>query len=158
MPASITIGRLERLDDPTLGAALLRLQHAAYRVEADLIGDERIPPLHEDLPALLALPLAWLVASGKKGVLGALGYERTAPGWDIDRLVVDPDAFGLGTARALVTHLLALADGERVIVSTGRNNRPARRLYETSGFRPLGDTEVLPGLWVTDFERPGTST
>lgn len=154
MPTLITIGRLERLADPTLGAALLRIQHAAYQVEADLIGDDRIPPLHEDLPALLARPLVWLVATGENGVLGALGYGRGTHGWEIDRLLVDPAAFGQGIGRALVTHLLSMADGDRVIVSTGRANRPARNLYETSGFRPVGDTEVLPGLWVSDFERP----
>lgn len=157
MPALITIDRLERLADPTLGVTLLRIQHAAYQVEADLIEDDRIPPLHEDLPALLARPLVWLVATGESGVLGALGYGRTGQGWEIDRLLVDPAAFGRGIGRALVTHFLSMADGDRVIVSTGRANRPARNLYETSGFLPLGDTEVLPGLWVTNFERPAMS-
>ena len=34
---------------------------------------------------------------------------------------------------------------------TGRDNAPARRLYERLGFRRAGDDEVLPGLVVTRY-------
>ena len=42
---------IEPLDlaDPATAADVLRVQRAAYRVEAELIGFDGIPPLHEPL-------------------------------------------------------------------------------------------------------------
>ena len=36
-------------EDEDLADGLLAIQRAAYRVEASLIGDDRIPALHEDV-------------------------------------------------------------------------------------------------------------
>ncbi len=148
------IERRDPVRDPLLAARLLDIQHAAYAVEARLIGDDRIPPLAEDVAALVAAGLDWLVATDGGAVLGALGLRDTAEGVEIDRLVVDPAVARRGTGRALVAAVLADAAGRRVTVSTGRGNAPARRLYAQAGFRETGEREVLPGLWVVDAERP----
>jgi ribosomal protein S18 acetylase RimI-like enzyme len=148
------IERRDPVRDPLLAARLLDIQHAAYAVEARLIGDDRIPPLAEDVAALVAAGLDWLVATDGGAVLGALGRRDTADGVEIDRLVVDPAVGRRGTGRALVAAVLADAAGRRVTVSTGRDNTPARRLYAQAGFRETGEREVLPGLWVVDAERP----
>ncbi|MGY1699002.1 GNAT family N-acetyltransferase [Geodermatophilus sp. SYSU D00766] len=141
--------------DPVLAARLLEVQHAAYAVEARLIGDDRIPALHEDLAGLTAAGLCWLVARDGATVLGALGRRCTDHGVDVDRLVVDPAVARRGTGRALVAAALADAAGRRVTVSTGRDNVPARRLYAQAGFRETGEREVLPGLWVVDAVHGG---
>ncbi|MEV1146399.1 GNAT family N-acetyltransferase [Micromonospora sp. NPDC049799] len=73
---------------------------------------------------------------------------------DIDRLVVDPAAHRRGVGRALVTAVLDRAGSRRVLVATGRANRPARRLYETLGFAAATEEEVVPGLWITRYARP----
>lgn len=146
----MAVERLDPARDPALAARLLRVQHAAYAVEARLIGDDRIPPLSEDAAALAAAGLDWLVATDGDAVLGALGRRDTGDGVEIDRLVVDPAVARRGTGRALVAAALADAAGRRVTVSTGRDNAPARRLYASAGFRETGEREVLPGLWVVD--------
>ena len=46
---------------PARADKLLALQHAAYAIEAELIGDDRIPPLHEDEAGLIAAGLSWLL-------------------------------------------------------------------------------------------------
>ncbi|WP_341716355.1 hypothetical protein QQG74_20350 [Micromonospora sp. FIMYZ51] len=56
------IREIEPGDDERLAQALLSIQHAAYAVEASIIGDDRIPPLHETLDGLRAAPLRWLGA------------------------------------------------------------------------------------------------
>jgi hypothetical protein len=43
-----------RLEDESLARRALEIQRLAYRVEADLIGFEGIPPLHESLEELRA--------------------------------------------------------------------------------------------------------
>ncbi|WP_268237750.1 GNAT family N-acetyltransferase [Modestobacter marinus] len=70
---------------------------------------------------------------------------------DIDRLVVDPSAHRQGIGRALVQDVVRRAEGRMIEVSTGRDNAPARRLYESLGFRTTRDVEVLAGLWVTRY-------
>ncbi len=152
----MVVERRDPARDPALAARLLDVQHAAYAVEARLIGDDRIPALAEDLAALVAADLDWLVATGDDGtVLGALGSRDTGDVVEIDRLVVDPAAARRGTGRALVAAALAGAAGRRVTVSTGRDNLPARRLYAQAGFRETGERQVLPGLWVVDAVHGG---
>ncbi|MDP4503091.1 GNAT family N-acetyltransferase [Nonomuraea turcica] len=135
-----------------LGAELFALQKAAYAVEAAIIKDDRIPPLHESLADLRAQPLQWLGAVDEDGRLaGAVAWEETDDEMDINRLIVHPSALRRGIGRALVKEVLVRAGVRRVVVSTGRDNAPARRLYEGLGFGLAGEVEVIPGLWIANY-------
>jgi ribosomal protein S18 acetylase RimI-like enzyme len=128
------------------------LQRAAYRIEAGIIGDDRIPPLHETPEELRAQPLTWLGAFDDDGALaGAVAWEETAEEIDLNRLMVAPAAHRRGIGRALVKEVMARAGGRRVVVSTGRANAPARMLYERLGFTLTGESEPVPGLWVVHY-------
>lgn len=147
---------LDPARDQATAKQLLALQRASYRVEADLIGHDGIPPLREELPELRAAGLHWLGAvDGTGRLLGAVGWTESSDELDLHRLVVDPTEFRRGVGRSLVTAVLARADGRRAVVATGRENVPARRLYESLGFRHRIDVEVQPGLWVSELQRPG---
>jgi ribosomal protein S18 acetylase RimI-like enzyme len=144
--------RVEQLDlsDEATAREVLALQRAAYRVEADLIGFDGIPPLHESLDELVAEPLRWIGIRDEARVVAALAYELIDDLCDINRLVVSPDSFGQGLASTLVGSLL---DHPRITVSTGTSNTPARRLYEKLGFSRTGEWEIAPGVTVTQYER-----
>jgi ribosomal protein S18 acetylase RimI-like enzyme len=129
---------------------LLTLQRAAYRVEADLIGFDGIPPLHETLEELTRQPLQWIGIRINGEIVAALAFAINVGHVDIDRLVVDPAHFGQGFGSALAEELL---DHPRVTVSTGTGNFPARRLYEKLGFRVIGERKIAPGVSVTRYER-----
>lgn len=144
--------------DAAVAARLLRLQHDAYAVEAALIGDDRIPPLHEDLEALRATSLRWLAAFDGDELLGALGWTEDDTGVDIDRLMVAVHAHRRGVGTRLVREVLLQEGGRSATVSTGRDNGPARALYEQLLFTRVGDREVLPGLWVVDYRRPSPTS
>ncbi len=137
--------------DQHQGPALLRLQRAAYAVEAALIADDRIPGLHESLKDLRTASLRWLGAFEDTLLVGAVAWSETADDIDIDRLVVDPPWHRRGVGRALVQAVLSRAGVRRVTVSTGRNNRAARELYADLGFIEVGDIEVIPRLWITRY-------
>jgi hypothetical protein len=77
-------------DRGTFGQELLAEQHAAYAVEAEIIGDDRIPPLHETIDELCAERSAWLGAFDDDRLTGAVAWSETARTVDIERLVVDP--------------------------------------------------------------------
>ncbi|MGW0807086.1 GNAT family N-acetyltransferase [Nonomuraea sp. NPDC002799] len=141
--------------EDALGAELFSLQRAAYAVEAEIIKDDRIPPLHESLDELRAQPLRWLGAMDADGRLaGAVAWEETADEVDVNRLVVRPDAARRGIGRALVKEVMARAGERRVVVSTGRDNVPARTLYERLGFVLTGEVEVIPRLWIVSYAFP----
>jgi ribosomal protein S18 acetylase RimI-like enzyme len=131
---------------------LFALQRAAYAVEAEIIGDDRIPPLRESLEEFRAQPLLWLGAMDDGDRLaGAIAWTETAEEVDLDRLVVDPAAHRRGIGRALVKEVMARAGGRRIVVSTGRDNVPARTLYEKLGFVLQGEAEPVPGLWIVNY-------
>lgn len=142
---------------------LVELQRRAYRIEAQLIGDDRIPQLTETAEELVAAGLTWFVAlggdgeivgalacSGGEGVIEDAGAIDEGSVIDIERLAVDPGHHRRGVARRLLD---ALPAGPAV-VSTGRDNTPARRLYRSEGFTHAGGREVLPGLWISTYLRP----
>jgi GNAT superfamily N-acetyltransferase len=137
--------------DGELARALLQVQHAAYAVEAALIGDDRIPPLSEDLEGLQSTPLLWLGAFAGDAVIGAVAWTEDPADVDIDRLLVVPDAHRQGVGSALVRAVVRCAADRRTTVSTGRDNMPARRLYERLGFTCTGEKEVIPGLWIARY-------
>jgi ribosomal protein S18 acetylase RimI-like enzyme len=132
-----------------LAPRLLRIQHAAYLVEAELIGDHRIPALRDSVDDIVAAGLRWIVVDDETGILGALAFTTREGVVDIDRLVVDPMAHRRGIGRALVEKAMSL--GREATVTTGRDNTPARTLYERLGFTWTGDAEVVPGLWVSAY-------
>ena len=129
---------------------LWEIQKRAYRVEADLIGFDGIPPLHETLDDLLAQRLEWIGIRTGDRIVAALAYVVTDDVLDIDRLVVSPDHFGRGYGSSLVGSLL---DHPYITVSTGTANHPARRLYEKLGFTAIEEVEIASDVTVTRYER-----
>lgn len=137
--------------DSGLARALLHVQHQAYTIEAAVIGDDRIPPLHEDLQSLQSAPLRWLGAFTGDTVVGAVAWTEDPAEVDIDRLLVAPHSHRQGVGSALVRAVLLHAADRRTTVSTGRENLPARRLYERLGFTGAGAEEAIPGLWIARY-------
>ncbi|WP_179273491.1 MULTISPECIES: GNAT family N-acetyltransferase [unclassified Rhodococcus (in: high G+C Gram-positive bacteria)] len=146
--AVIEIVRVDPVADRPLAEQILAVQKSSYAVEARLIGDERIPLLHESVDDLCAAQVHWLVAREDDEILGAAACSEA----EIDRLVVAPRAHRQGIGKALVDAILESIVAQRVHVATGRDNPPARRLYESLGFVHTEDSQVLPGLWLARYE------
>lgn len=142
------------LRDTAESEALLALQRRSYRVEAELIGFDGIPPLHETLVELQASSESFYGFFAADTLAGAVALEWEGATVTISRLVVDPAHFRQGIGGQLLRHALAQAAGaERVCVSTGSLNTPAIELYRRHGFAVCGAREVAPGVFVTKLER-----
>jgi ribosomal protein S18 acetylase RimI-like enzyme len=144
------------LADEAIARSVLALQREAYAVEAELIASDGIPQLTETLGGLQAAGLDWLGTFDETGLTGAVSWKILDDGTvEIHRLVVAPRAFRRGIATALLDALDARFPGRHTLVSTGRDNGPARELYRRRGFTVVREREAIPGLWVTDLERRG---
>jgi len=141
--------------DPCFAVTLLRLQRTSYALEAELIGDDRIPPLLEDEIELTAWRGRWLTAWDGVDLVGAIAWWEADDRIDIEKVMVSPSATRRGIASALLGEVLGRASGREIVVATGRENAPAVSLYAKHGFRAEGDEQVPPGIWITRLRRAG---
>ena len=133
---------------------VLELQKASYAIEADLIGSSDIPPLNDTPRTLESCGEIFYGYVLEGEIVGAISYKTVERVVDIHRLVVRPDHFRKGIARSLVGHVETVERWtDRLLVSTGTDNFPAKNLYWSLGFRETEDGEVDPGLQVTFFEK-----
>jgi ribosomal protein S18 acetylase RimI-like enzyme len=135
--------------DRSFAASLLRLQHDAYRIQAGLLGDERLTSLAADDDTLPAWRGRYLVAWRGTQLIGAIAWRKFHDSAEIDRLMVDPSAFREGIASALLEAVLAELVGTRIDTWTGRDNAPGIALYRRFGFDPVGDEQQPGGIWIT---------
>ena len=112
--------------DPYFAVTLLRLQRTAYALEAELIGDDRIPPLQEDEVGLTAWRGRWLTAWDGVDLVGAIAWREDDDRVEIEKVMVDPSALRRGIASTLLGEVLERAHGREVAVATGRDT--CRRL------------------------------
>ena len=132
---------------------MLAVQHAAYAIEAELIGYPELPPLHETLAALQATEEElWLCEEGD-ALVGVVGLEHGEDEMVIARLFVAPAFFRRGVGSALVAQALAQAGGRRVRVGTGARNAPALALYARFGFRRLDEGLPTPSRGYVELLR-----
>jgi GNAT superfamily N-acetyltransferase len=145
---------LDPAGHPPHARRLLELQRSAYAREAALIGFDGIPPLREDLPALLGAPLEWLGRFDGAQMVGALAWARHEDEVELARLVVDPGNARRGHAAALVEELERRHPGAAITVSTGAANAPALGLYRSRGFVVTGEETIAPGVALARLRRP----
>jgi len=133
---------------------VLVVQRLAYAVEAELIGFDGIPPLREDLEALMATKEYWLGRYVNAELVAAVAYELPDPDTiEISRLIVDPAHARRGHGRALLDHLDELEPRPVSLVSTGTANTPATTLYLSRGYLATGQVEIAQGVTITQFRR-----
>lgn len=141
--------------DRSFAAALLRLQHDAYRTQADLIGSDQLVSLTTDEELLPSWRGRYLVAWEGTQLVGAIAW-RVGDTVDVDRLMVDPSARRRGVAAALLRVVLEDTGSRPVETVTGRDNSPGIALYRRFGFAPVGEEQAPSGIWIMRLRRePG---
>ena len=143
--------------DPALNqsfaASLLRLQHDAYRAQADLVGSDRLGSLAADQDSLPAWRGRYVVAWRGTQLVGAVAWRSRGDVVEIDRVMVDPAVHREGIAAALLESVLTEIPGRRIETWTGRDNAPGIALYRRFGFEPVSDEQQSTGLWITRLRR-----
>lgn len=133
---------------------LYNLQRAAYLVEAKLIGFDDIPPLKESFEDFLNCNETFIGFFKGEELTGAVSYEIEGNELTICRMVVDPKHFRKGIAGKLLNSVVDIDQNVQVFkVSTGKDNQPAKNLYQKNGFKLVEEIEVAPGFFISHFEK-----
>lgn len=142
--------------EPAKAELLLLVQRAAYAAEAELMGFDGIPPLHETLEELLeADHQRWLGRFDGATLVGGLAWEEDgAAGVELTRMVIAPSAWRQGHATALFDAFDEQVGGRPVTASTGSANAPALALYASRGFTVVGEEDIGAGVRLTRLLRP----
>lgn len=149
--------KLNLQDELTLDD-LWSLQHKAYRLEAEIIGFRDIPPLLETREMLSRVKEEFYgCLDDTEELLGAVAVMEESPGkLTVTRMMVSPEHFRQGVAGRLLEYIFDhYAQMEQFIVSTGKLNLPAVKLYTKHGFVPVQAEEVAPGVELLELHRAG---
>jgi 8-oxo-dGTP pyrophosphatase MutT (NUDIX family)/GNAT superfamily N-acetyltransferase len=143
------------LSDIMAAAEVLQLQRASYKIEAEFIGTDEIPPLKESFEQLQNCGETFIGCFLHNRLEGAVSYKREGDTIDIHRVMVHPEFFRKGIAARLITYIETSLekDALNIIVSTGAANLPAVRLYEKLGFERQEDLIVGNELRIATFKK-----
>jgi ribosomal protein S18 acetylase RimI-like enzyme len=142
------------LQNRNLAKVLLELQRASYMIEAELINFFEIPPLKESLEELIECKETFLGYFEEKALAGAISFTVEGDELTICRMIVHPAHFRKGIAQKLLNEVESRNSQLSVYkVSTGKDNPPAKNLYLKNGFTIVSDFEVVPGLYISNFEK-----
>lgn len=131
---------------------ILKLQLAAYKVEAAIMGFDEIPPLYDTIDTLRACGETFYGYFIEDVLAGLVSYKLEDKVLDIYRVAVHPHFFRGYIASQLLNYIEGLhVSATKIIVSTGRENKPAINLYFKNGFRKVEDYEVEEGIYLTSF-------
>ncbi|MBB3153404.1 GNAT superfamily N-acetyltransferase [Paenibacillus endophyticus] len=133
---------------------MLGIQMPSYKVEAELIGFEELPPLKDTVETLIVCGEDFYGYYLDSELCGAIAIKREEEIIDIHRLMVHPEHFRKGIAKELLLYVERLAGSEDVIVvATGTENVPAVSFYKQSGFVETDVFLVEGQLSITSFQK-----
>lgn len=133
--------------------AVLQVQIPSYKVEAQIIGSDDIPPLKDTVEKLQTCGEIFFGYYLNGELCGAISYKLEADEIDIHRLIVHPNHFRKGIAQKLLDFVESAVEFKKMKVSTGMKNEPAVRFYHKNGFKVVNEVKINENLYITIFEK-----
>ncbi len=130
-----------------------RIQKKSYKIEASLLGYDRIPYLLHDFRKIMEANEVFLGFMKEDVLAGLLSYDNMGFGvLDICRLAVLPEYFGKGVATKLVSEVEKRESGyKKIFVQTASGNQPAVNLYRKLGYLVFREFVTTDGLPIIRF-------
>ncbi len=151
------MSRITEIDirDENLAKQVFDLQKLAYRIEADLIKNDKIPYLSQGLSDLMRTEGETFLAyfDDEENIRAVFSYKILNDGvLDVHRFMVHPSIFRQGVASGLLKHALANNIVRKVIAQTGAKNTPAIEFYQKNGIDFVCEIQVDRSLKLATFE------
>lgn len=148
MIKELNLNSMEVLD------AILELQRVSYRIEADIIGFQDIPPLMDTVDTLKECGETFYGYYIDNALAGIISFKVIEDTVDIHRVAVNPNFFRMGIAQKLVSFAEGATENiKRIVVCTGKKNTPAVNLYLKKGYKKIRDIEIGADVYLTEFEK-----
>ncbi|KYG34961.1 GNAT family N-acetyltransferase [Alkalihalobacillus trypoxylicola] len=87
---------------------ILTIQLLAYKVEAEIIRFDGIPPLKETIDEIIYSEETYLGYIERGVLIGFISYIKKRDSFQIGKLVVDPSHFRRGIAKSLLEYFIKI--------------------------------------------------
>ncbi len=146
---------IQRLDNAEARVArqIRDVFQVSYAVEAQLLGAEDFPPLKRPLSGFTNCDNLFFGFVDGERLLSVIELECTPGLTHLQSLVVHPDAFRRRIATTMVQFVLTQFGSDTVTVETGKDNGPARALYEKLGFEKVNEWDTDHGVRKVRYHR-----
>ncbi|WP_026477688.1 GNAT family N-acetyltransferase [Alkaliphilus transvaalensis] len=140
------------LKDDVTSKSVLELQMASYKIEAEIIGFQELPPLKDTIKSIKESEEIFYGYYINNVLTGIVSFKIMENVLDIHRVAVHPDFFRRGIAEKLINYVEKLENNiVKITVSTGTTNLPAVNLYLKNGYHKKEDIEISPNVYITEF-------
>lgn len=139
------------IKDNKTAEAVLQLQLSSYKIEADIIGYQDLPPLKDTAADLQQSGEVFLGYFIDEKLAGVISFKLEQNEVDIHRLIVSPHYFRQGIAQQLLTDLESRSQRETIKVATASKNAPAIRFYLKNRFKKTGEIKINSQLSLSFF-------
>jgi len=123
---------------------LYEIWQESYIVEKELLGAADFPPLNRLASDFMESENDFQGLYEKKELLGVIEIAQKLNSVHLQSLVVDPNHFRKGIATKLINKVFDLYPATTYTVETGNSNIPAKKLYESLGFKKNK-------VWIAEF-------
>jgi ribosomal protein S18 acetylase RimI-like enzyme len=108
----------------------------SYPVEAELLGAKKFPPLSRSISAIQSSNHVFYGLIQNELPVAVIEVKLNSDSLHIQSLVVNPSHFRKGIGKKMIEFILnTYQTVSNFSVETGKENHPARKLYEGFGFR-----------------------
>jgi ribosomal protein S18 acetylase RimI-like enzyme len=143
------------MQQTSIAKEVLIIQKQAYKKEAEWLEVKEFPPLTQTVHDLIdSDDTFW--GYYKQGLLvGVISIEdhHNYNHIQISRVVVHPDQFGRRIGSQLVEFIINRHSGKKILVTTGKKNEPALKLYKKYSFSIEKEWDVEKGLTLVQLVR-----
>jgi len=133
---------------PDIAGKIWQLARMAYQEEANLIGEDKFPPLNRSIKDIQRSCSHYFGICDGEELLAAIEVEGIEDDLLISSLVVTPSHFRSGLASRLLHAILEHKPRSRFRVETSVRNEPAIKLYKKFGFTEISHRELSGGYKV----------
>ena len=130
-----------------------RVFQVSYKIEAKLLGADNFPPLSRPLEEFSNCPNDFFGFYEEQTLVSVVEIKKEENSMHIQSLVVDPEFFRRGIARKLIEFVLQHYAVKQFTVETGKDNGPARKLYENFGFQQLKTYTADEGILKVRYQK-----
>ncbi|MEW9097136.1 MAG: GNAT family N-acetyltransferase [Clostridiaceae bacterium] len=133
---------------------ILDIQKASYLVEAEIIGFYDIPTLKDTIETIKESEETFYGYYMDNILAGLISYKVEEEILDIHRVAIHPNFFRRGIGEKLLNFIQTTQkDVNKILVTTGKENKPAVNLYIKNGFKKVEDIEIEERIYLTLLEK-----